>query len=235
MQMQPQTQAEWTKQVAKDIAFLKRGSRQSTNSPGGTPAERDEFYGVPTNDEERVQLAGSRWFDTTLGLWFTYFANASAPGALPGLRRASSGWGIQDLTMPYALIDLQATTALPTGNTLLIWRSTAPSTDPFGMFNLANPTRFMTAPWTGVYQVNYKLRFSVTTAITTNVKRNGANYTRARSADSGAAGAAPTVQANVPIFVTAGQYLELEVTPQLAGSAVAGETFVEITYTGPER
>lgn len=136
--------------------------------------------------------------------------------------------------MPSAIVDLQTTQALPTGNTLLSWRTTAPINDPFGLYNTATPTRFMTAPWPGIWQVSYKVRFSTNTGVTTNVKRNAANYSRARSSSAGASGAAPNPQNVFPIVMAVGQYLELEVTPQAAGSIVAGESFVEVQYRGLE-
>lgn len=224
----------WMRNETKQRNLLQRRSSRPPTLRG-TAAERDEWYGVPTTDAEKIAMGGSRWFDTDLGLWFTYFIDYVIPGAPPGLRRQSGGWGIQDDTMPSGLVDNQAAFAIAAGvPTIVPWRTTDTPYDPFGWYDIATPTRFITAPWSGFWRVNYKIRFTTNTAVTVNIKRNGSNYTRLRSADTGASGAAPTVQGNGPIFITAGQYLELEVTPVAAGSVASNESFVETTYMGLE-
>lgn len=228
------SELEYRRAQSRDIAALKRRRPKAPNLRG-TAAERDEYYGVPTTDAEKIAMGGARWFDSDLGLWFTYFVDYTIPGAPPGLRRQGGGWGIQDDTMPSGLIDKEGGFAIAAGvPTLVPWRTTDTAYDPFGWYDVATPTRFITAPWSGFWRVNYKIRFSTNTPVTVNIKRNGSNYTRARSSDTGASGAAPTVQSNAPIFVTAGQYLELEVTAVAAGSVASSESFVETTYMGLE-
>lgn len=217
-----------------DIQKLQNRTGALERGPRGTAAMRDAHYGVPTTNAERLALAGARWFDTTLGVWFTYFVNYTIPGAPAGLKRDPGGWSMDDVSMPTVMLDLQANTSVPTGSTLLAWRTTAPIYDAFGMYSLSTPTRILTAPWAGLWRVSYSVKLNSATGLTVNIKRNGSNYARSNASGAGGTGGNTTVQSNAPVYMSAGQYLELEVTPQAAAQVAGAWTFVEVTYMGQE-
>lgn len=210
------------------VAILERG-------PRGSAALRDEMFGVPANAAERVALAGARWYDTTRGIWFKYYAYYSDPGVPPGCASAASGgdWYPDDIRMPAITLDLEASQSIPaTTDTLVAWRSTAPAYDPFGMYDLA--THRVTLPFSGLWRVSFKVRSAGGTAgIRASVRRNGSIYARANASNAGTTSIGTTVTTDVPVYASAGQYFEFFVYAISALAITQNETTVQITYMGP--
>lgn len=233
MELQPYTEAMRTRQMSKDINLLKRRGRG--RSTGGDATLRDSIFGVPANMGDRVQLAGQRWYDTTYGLMFQYYADDLDPVA-PGLKAQSGGWFPADVRQPYVLADKNiAQTIATTTPTAITWRSGTDIYDPFGMYDPANNTRF-TVPWSGIWRVDAKFRITGSVAATGEIRRNGAAYARSRVSDVGAAGASTSLMFNSPIYVGAGQYLEMFITMATSTSVTVftnAETYMAVRYEGP--
>lgn len=207
--------------------------RTNRKRTAGTVAMRDEWYGIPGTDAEKVALAGQRWWDSALGIWFKYYAGASIAGVAPGSRASASGWYPDEARMPMSLMDLQANQAFAAGADVKVnWRTTAGGYDPFGMFDLANNR--WTLPWAGLWGIRYKLRSSThTTGINMTIRRNGANYTRLQTSAFGGTSSGTTAYVDGPMYADAGATVEAFCNTPSALTITAAHSFIQLTYEGP--
>jgi hypothetical protein len=235
--LSPADGEEWIAWVNKNLAATdRRGKALPSRGPASL---RDIVYGHPNDffNADRRALAGTYWYDTDLGLMFRYYARVldeGAPGATAG---PSAGWYPCDPRPPRVFMEKTAAQSLGSaGSVMITWRaSDTANYDPFGMYDSAVSTEYVTLPWTGLWRVKAKIRITGTAAMTGVIARSGSDYNRSRTADVGASGAATTLRFDDLVYATAGQVLGVKVTSTAAVTFIStnGETWFEATYEGP--
>lgn len=216
------------------VDLVERRQRISQPTLRGTAAARDLFYGVPTTLDERLALVGKQWWDSTYGIWFSYYCGTADAGAPPGGRaQGGGGWFPNDSHMPSITIDMQATINLAAGvDTKIVWRTTAPAYDPYGMYDLANSR--VNIPFAGLWTVKYKLRSSANSGgINATLRRDGGNYSRIQASNVGTTGVGTTVYTEAPVYSSVGSYFEFYANAVSALALNATNSFAEVTYQGP--
>lgn len=117
------TEAEWKREIKRDMAIQSRRGRTRQVALRGTTAERDARFPTPTTVEERVALANARiaWFNTDFGWWESYFNTADTGMVVPTLRTGvTPGW-YPTGTGPYSKLSAPSAAQSVTTDTYVTW------------------------------------------------------------------------------------------------------------------
>lgn len=97
-------------------AFLELIQRLSRWEAGGTAAERDAFYGVPTTNAERDALQGASWSRKDRGWVEHYFYEKSGSNPAGAVGAGAGAWLPVGGAMPYISLKGMESTTVPTGS-----------------------------------------------------------------------------------------------------------------------
>ena len=216
------------------------GGAMNGLAPAGTAAQRDAYWGTPSNATERVALANKapRWLNTQNGYLEQYFCNDddNATGGYKAIfATASPGWWPVGGRTPYCLVEKNIAQSTSAGTITVTWSTVAAQERTHSsMYSTAQNTR-LTAPVRGLYRIRAKARTSGVLPMTLNLYRDGVKYDRADVADVGATGAATTVLMDSLVFVDANSYVDLRITSTGVQTLnTDGTMWFEMVYERPE-
>lgn len=219
----------------------------STGQMGkGTTAQRDGFYGVPTNDAQRVALANGKpiWYNTEMDWEESYYAPNNLTGlTVKGLKvspNAPAGWYPTPGNGPRILFVSTGLQSASNGTTFDKWDSGLGNIHSYnrsnGLIVMTSANQRITALMAGYYDVRFTMVYQAGT---------GTGIASIRSTYGGAAGR--MMQFPVPLLSGYGQALHhnFDDTILFANDYVyfytdaaswgigGGDTRVKMEYLGP--